>query len=121
MTPWTVLCQAPLSMEFSKQRILAAAAAAAVAKSLQSCLTLWSGLLFPSSADLPYPGIEPVSPGLAGGIFTTELPGKHYLAHNVTNDNYWVGQEVCSGFSITSYGKMKLLANSIQWFICLYI
>ena len=117
MTPWTVVLQAPLSMGFSKQRILAAAAA----KSLQSCPTLWSGLLFPSSGDLPYPGIEPVSPGLAGGIFTTELPGKHYLAHNETNDNYWVCQGVCSGFSITSYGKMKLLANSIQWFIYLYI
>ena len=31
----------------------------------------WSGLLFPSG-DLPDPGIEPVSPTLAGGFFTTE-------------------------------------------------
>ena len=26
--------------------------------------------------DLPGPGIEPVSPALAGGLFTTEPPGK---------------------------------------------
>ena len=28
------------------------------------------------SEDLPHPGIEPVSPALAGGVFTTEPPGK---------------------------------------------
>ena len=26
--------------------------------------------------DLPGPGLEPVSPALAGGLFTPELPGK---------------------------------------------
>ena len=31
----------------------------------------WSGLPFPSPGDLPHPGIEPVSPALAGGFFTT--------------------------------------------------
>ena len=39
----------------------------------------WSGLLFPSPADLPNPGIEPVSPAppaLAGGFFTIQPPGK---------------------------------------------
>ena len=59
-TQWTVACQAPLSMGFSRQEY-------------------WSGLPCPSSGDLPYPGIEtmsPVSPALAGGFFTTEPPGK---------------------------------------------
>ena len=35
----------------------------------------WSGLPFPSTEDLPDPGIEPMSPEspvLAGGFFTTE-------------------------------------------------
>ena len=32
----------------------------------------WSGLPFPSRGDLPHPGIEPRSPALAGGLFTTE-------------------------------------------------
>ena len=43
--PWTVSCQAPLSMEFPKQ---------------EYC----SRLPFPSPGDLPYPGIEPSSPAL---------------------------------------------------------
>ena len=59
VTPWTVACQAPLSMGFSRQEY-------------------WSGLPFPSTRDLPDPGIEPassVSPALAGG-FPTMPPGK---------------------------------------------
>ena len=32
-------------------------------------------MLFPSPGDLPKAGIEPVSPALAGGFFTTEPPG----------------------------------------------
>ena len=39
----------------------------------------WSGLLFPSSGDVPDPGIQPASlasPALAGRFFTTEPPGK---------------------------------------------
>ena len=53
--PWTVACQAPLSMEFSRQEY-------------------WSGLPFPIPGDLPDPGIERVflaSPALAGRFFTT--------------------------------------------------
>ena len=54
-TPWTVACQAPLSLGFSRQQY-------------------WSGLPFPSPGDLPDPGIEPTflkSPALACGFFTT--------------------------------------------------
>ena len=36
----------------------------------------WSGLPFPPSGDLPDPGMEPASPVLASGFFTTEPPGK---------------------------------------------
>ena len=39
----------------------------------------WSGLLFPPSGDLPYPGIKRtslMSLALAGGFFTTAPPGK---------------------------------------------
>ena len=39
---------------------------------LNSCGTR----LFHSMWDLPRSGTEPVSPALAGGFFTTELPGK---------------------------------------------
>ena len=44
-TPWTVACQAPLSLGFSRQEY-------------------WSGLSFPSPGDLPDPGIESGSPTL---------------------------------------------------------
>ena len=53
-TPWTVVCQAPLSMRFSKQEY-------------------WSVLPFPSPGDLPDPGIEPRSPALQADDLPTEL------------------------------------------------
>ena len=57
VTPWTVACQASLSMEFSSQQY-------------------WSGLPFAPPGDLPKPVNELLSPVLAGGLFTTEPPGK---------------------------------------------
>ena len=58
-TPWTIALKAPwdLSMASSSQEN-------------------WSGLPFPSPGDLPHPGTEPSSTALAGGFFTTVLPGK---------------------------------------------
>ena len=58
--PWTVACQAPLSMAFPRQEY-------------------WSGLPFPSPGDLPNPGFETMSPELAGGLFTTKPPGKPHI------------------------------------------
>ena len=58
--PWTVSCQAPLSVELSRQES-------------------WSGLPFPSPVDLPDLGIKAgslTSPALAGGFFTTAPSGK---------------------------------------------
>ena len=56
-TPWTVACQASLSMEFSRQEH-------------------WSGLPFPSSRGLPDPGIEPRSPALQAEALASGLLGK---------------------------------------------
>ena len=42
----------------------------------------WSRLPFPSPGDLPDPEIEPESPTLAGGFFTTEA-AEYYLKENV--------------------------------------
>ena len=50
--PWTVACQAPLSMEFSRQEN-------------------WNGLPFPTPGSLPNLGIEPTSLTLTGRFFTT--------------------------------------------------
>ena len=55
--PWTVACQAPLSMGFSRQEY-------------------WSGLSFPSPGDLPDPGTEPRSPALQADSLPTELQEK---------------------------------------------
>ena len=52
-TPWTVACQAPLSMRFFRQEY-------------------WNGLPFPTPGDLPNPGIEStslMSPALAFRFF----------------------------------------------------
>ena len=56
-TPWTVACQAPLSMGFPRQKY-------------------WRGLPFPPPGDLPDPGTEPRSTHIAGRFFTTEPLGK---------------------------------------------
>ena len=39
----------------------------------------WSKLPFPSPRDLPDPGIEPMSPALAGGFYTTEPPENPHI------------------------------------------
>ena len=61
-TLWTVACQAPLSMGFSRQEY-------------------WSGLPCPPPGRRdPNLGVKPVSlmsPALAGGFFNTSTPGKH--------------------------------------------
>ena len=69
VTLWTVARQAPLSMGFSRQEY-------------------WSGLPFPTPGDLPDPGIEPVSPVLAGRFLTTGRPGKD-STHNSTHTCSW--------------------------------
>ena len=56
-TLWSVACQSPLSMGFSRQEY-------------------WNGLPWPPSGNLPNPGIKPASltsPALAGGFLTTSI------------------------------------------------
>ena len=49
VTPWAVVHQAPLSMEFSRQEY-------------------WSGLPCPPPGDLPNPGVKPKSPALHSSL-----------------------------------------------------
>ena len=65
------LSQAPLSMGFSRQEY-------------------WSGLPFPSPGDLPNPGIQPLSPVLAGGFFPTEPPGESNVATRHLKSHLWL-------------------------------
>ena len=57
-----------------RARALGLRASVVVAHRLSSCST-WTQLLR-GMWDLPAPGIEPVSPALAGGFLTTAPPGK---------------------------------------------
>ena len=43
----------------------------------------WNKLPFPSPGDLLGPEIEPTSPALTGGFFTTEPPGKPLASCNL--------------------------------------
>ena len=61
VTPWTVTCQTPLYMGFSRQEYL-------------------SGLSFPSPGDLPNTGIRSGSPALQADFLPTELQGKLCIA-----------------------------------------
>ena len=53
VTLWTVVCLAPLSMEFSREEY-------------------WSGLPFPSPGDLRDPRVKAMSPALAHRFFTND-------------------------------------------------
>ena len=53
-TPWTIACQAPLSMGFSRHEY-------------------WSRLPFPSAGDLPDPGIKLKSSALQADSLPTKL------------------------------------------------
>ena len=57
VTLWTVACQAPLSMGFSKQEY-------------------WSGLSCPPPGDIPDPGIKATSSAMAGRFCTTSATWK---------------------------------------------
>ena len=111
-TLWTVSCQVPLFMGFSRQEY-------------------WSGSPLPSPGDLPNPGIKPmslVSPALAGGFFTTratwEAPYKVNIWNVVaSNDNHlfdtWVHgfglaqRSFC--LSLPTYSGIHGLASKGWW------
>ena len=60
VAPWTVACQSPLSIEFSRQEY-------------------WSGLPFPSPGDIPDTGIDPGSPALQADSLLSKPPIKSYV------------------------------------------
>ena len=60
MTPWTVACQAPLLMGFSRQEY-------------------WIGLSFPSPGDLPDLGVAPGSPELQADSLLSNLGSPNWV------------------------------------------
>ena len=76
---WTVACQAPLFMLFSRQEY-------------------WSGQPFPSPEDLPNPGIEPRSPVLQVDSLPAELLGKSNISIDIHNMNVYLSIYICQAF-----------------------
>ena len=93
VAPWTIACQPPLSMGFSRQEY-------------------WSGLPFPSPGDLPNPGTEPTSltsPALAGRFFTLvplgkpKSPSSLPLKHNISSRSFKGAQWGLGRYQIPSH------------------
>ena len=99
VTLWTVACQAPLSLGFSRQEY-------------------WSRLPFPPPGDLPNPGIEPtflMSLALAGGFFTTSATWEaQVLCYFDFRDSFGFPKNVSLGKKnsfISSYPVLKLFVS----------
>ena len=79
-TPWTVACQAPLFIKFSRQEY-------------------WSGLTFPTQGNLPDPGMEstfPTSLALAGNslplshLGSLEVHERKRVSCSVMSNSLWL-------------------------------
>ena len=94
-TPWTVACQAPLSMGFSRQEY-------------------WSGLTFPSPGDISNPGIEPGSPAFQADALTSEPPEKSKDAEDIRDVGLIPGGEdpLEEEMATHSHGQRSLVGYS---------
>ena len=100
VTLWTIACQAPLSMGFSRQEY-------------------WSGLPCPPPGDLSNPGIEPASltsPVLAGGFFNTKPPRKPSMG--ITSIQIHPSEEQNSLIFVT---PKSLAANLVCVCVCVCV
>ena len=88
---------APLSMGFSRQEY-------------------WSVLPFPSSGDLPDPGIEPGSPATQADSLLSELPGKPYGGSVVGNRSTIQETQVQSlGWEDSLKEEMAIHCSILAW------
>ena len=90
-TPWTVACQAALSLGFSRQEY-------------------WSGLPCPPPGDLPDPGIKPASPALQAGSLPLSHPGRP-RSNTLTSKEEPVAKSKClprTSCSISIVGRQLL-------------
>ena len=94
VTPWTVACQASLSMEFSRQEY-------------------WSGLPFPSLGDLLDPGIEPESPALQSDSLLSEPQGKP--SHSVVSNSFWLHGLYVACQAFLSFIPPDIAQTHVHW------
>ena len=85
VTPWTVACQAALSMGFFRQ-------------------DYWSGLPFPSPGDLPKPGIKPGSPALKAGSLLSYEGSRIFQLWKWEEMIFWVGPALATATNKWSQG-----------------
>ena len=72
VVPWTVACQASLSMEFVRQEY-------------------WSGLLFPPPGNFPDPGIKPTFPALQADSLVLSHKGSPFKQwRKLEKDTYYI-------------------------------
>ena len=120
VTPWNVAYQAPLSMGFSRQEY-------------------WSGLPFPSSGDLPNPGIKLWSPALQADALPSELPGKMGRYESGASSKgsaqvhacmqpcapslihqYWLNSLLCAGHRTRLWNTMETKPEFLlSWCLCI--
>ena len=98
VTQWSVACQAPLSMGFSRQEYQ-------------------SGLSFHTPGNLPDPGIKPVSSALAGGFFTTK---KDTQKGATQKDTYEVRKHTFTQRFVheCSFQKQSKCSSTHAWIMC---
>ena len=90
VTPWTITCQAPLSIEFSTQEY-------------------WHGLPFPSPVDLSDSGIKPRFPALQANSLPSEPPGCRQEEMQSLWDSGQVTLSLCLLYLY--YKKIYILTN----------
>ena len=95
VTLWTAAHQPPLAMEFSRQEY-------------------WSGVPFPPPGGLPHPGIDLASPAEAGGLSTTEPPGKSRLS-----PMEWINKVLLCGTG--NYIQYPPVNHNGKKNVCIYI
>ena len=96
VTSWTVACQVPLSMDFSRQEY-------------------WSGLLFPSPGALPNSGIKPRSPALQAELYRLSHQGSHTYIWEVIYIYTYVHTKVIFIISVPNLErKKKVKLNSFD-------
>ena len=73
----------------------------------------WSGLPFPSSGDLPDPGIEPRSPTLEADTLTSEPPGNPSSILKEINPEYSL-KRLMLQMKLQYFGHLMQRADSLE-------
>ena len=97
VTPWTIACQAPLSMEFSRQGY-------------------WSGLPFPFPEHLPDPGIEPGPPAWQVVALPSELLGKSNIVLPKQTEKPLLQQEVTKKTTTKGFQSNRWKKNHSRFY-----